>query len=90
MKDEINERDFVGRNLDDYGDFLNVSDIMKILKVSYPTALGLLTLTGEKGKIKAFRIKSVWRIRKEDFREFIDYKVDYYKNIKVKKGKGKK
>jgi len=90
MKDEINEKDLTSRNLDDYGDILNVSDIMNILKVSYPTALSLLTGKGEKDKIKAFRIRSVWKIRKEDFKKFIDDKVEYYKNIKVKKGNGKK
>jgi hypothetical protein len=91
MKDEFNEKMLSERNLDDYGDILDISDLMKILKISYPTALSLVTVKGEKDKIKSFRINKVWKIRKEDLKKFINEKVDYYKkNNKTKKEKEQK
>jgi len=86
MKKEKNINDFVSRNIDDYGDILDARDVKNILKISFPTAYSLLTDKNEKGKIKAFKIKTVWKIPKKEFIKFLE---DRFVNIKNGKGKSK-
>jgi hypothetical protein len=60
------------KKLEEYGDFLTTNDLMDIFKISYPTALNLLSDKPKKGKILAFKItERDWRIRKKDVEDFI-------------------
>ena len=61
------------KKLADYGDILTVHDLMDIFKISYPTALSLISDKEEKGKIRAFRLtQRVWKIRKKDVESFLN------------------
>jgi len=49
-------------------ELFKLSELRKILKVSYPTILGYV----HKGKLKAVRVGKQWRVAKSEFERFVD------------------
>jgi len=48
-------------------ELFKLSELKKILKISYPTILGYV----HKGELKAVRVGNQWRVAKSDFELFV-------------------